>query len=238
MQQLPAQARLGRHVEIGLHDLAAGRCHWPRATSTRTRANRSGSSRSTCRYSQDSPRVKMNSGYSSHRSAAARNVASASSTPASQRQSHTGSICELPIILTIMSPGSLPLRSTMMPGMQAPSIGSLIRWLADVASPGPSYVPCVAPEKTRRHHVICEYESHANRTRSLARCSVAASRPGYRCTASLAATTRTQTRTTASVLYLTACRACRASLGRPPGLLGTAVHFVECDATPDPWQPS
>src|SRR5918993_864419 len=76
-------------------------CHRPLSTSRRTLSKSSGSIRSTCSKSQDSPRVKTNSGYSSQRSAAERNVASASSTPACQDHSHTGSMWAFPIMCTI-----------------------------------------------------------------------------------------------------------------------------------------
>src|SRR5829696_6788047 len=76
-------------------------CHCSSSTSRRTRPKSSGSIRSTCSKSQDSPRVNTNSGYSSQRSAAERNVASASSTPACQDHSHTGSMWALPIMWTI-----------------------------------------------------------------------------------------------------------------------------------------
>src|SRR5829696_294358 len=76
-------------------------CHCSSSTSRRTRPKSSGSIRSACSKSQDSPRVKTNSGYSSQRSAAERNVASASSTPACQDHSHTGSMWALPIMWTI-----------------------------------------------------------------------------------------------------------------------------------------
>src|SRR5215207_8276661 len=76
-------------------------CHWPLSMSRRTRSKSSGSIRSTCSKSHDSPRVKTNSGYSSQRSAAERNVASASSTPACQDHSHTGSMWAFPIMWTI-----------------------------------------------------------------------------------------------------------------------------------------
>src|SRR5215203_3406833 len=75
--------------------------HRPLSTSRRTLSKSSGSIRSTCSKSQDSPRVNTNSGYSSQRSAAERNVASASSTPACQDHSHTGSMWALPIMWTI-----------------------------------------------------------------------------------------------------------------------------------------
>src|SRR5688572_24792506 len=76
-------------------------CHRPLSTSRRTLSKSSGSIRSTCSKSHDSPRVKTNSGYSSQRSAAERNVASASSTPACQDHSHTGSMWAFPIMCTI-----------------------------------------------------------------------------------------------------------------------------------------
>src|SRR5215211_8960345 len=87
-------------------------CHWPLSTSRRTRSKSSGSIRSTCSKSHDSPRVNTNSGYSSQRSAAERNVASASSTPACQDHSHTGSMWAFPIMWTITkrpTPGSSTL---------------------------------------------------------------------------------------------------------------------------------